>query len=114
MSVSMPAAIASSAAYWIRGLSTIGSNSFGIALVAGRKRVPKPATGKTALRNFMTSRLSNIPCRLLPRLFQEQGLSVNVYHENAPPDKLNSFAPDANTKSVMTRHPTANNSTFLP
>ena len=33
--VSIPAAIASSAAYWIKGLSTIGSNSFGIALVAG-------------------------------------------------------------------------------
>src|SRR6516225_5598225 len=32
------------------GLSTIGSISFGIALVAGRKRVPNPATGKTALR----------------------------------------------------------------
>jgi hypothetical protein len=26
------------------------SISFGIALVAGRKRVPNPATGKTALR----------------------------------------------------------------
>src|SRR5215510_12068485 len=32
------------------GLSTTGSISFGIALVAGRKRVPSPATGKTALR----------------------------------------------------------------
>src|SRR5215472_2607880 len=32
------------------GLSTIGSISLGIALVAGRKRVPNPATGKTALR----------------------------------------------------------------
>ena len=49
--VSIPAAIASSAAYWIKGLSTIGNNSFGIALVAGRKRVPKPATGKTAFRS---------------------------------------------------------------
>jgi hypothetical protein len=28
----------------------IGSISLGIALVAGRKRVPIPATGKTALR----------------------------------------------------------------
>ena len=46
----MPAAEASSTAYWISGLSTIGSISFGIALVAGRKRVPSPATGKTALR----------------------------------------------------------------
>ena len=29
-----------------QGLSTTGSISFGIALVAGRKRVPMPATGK--------------------------------------------------------------------
>lgn len=32
----------------MRGLSMIGNSSFGIALVAGRKRVPKPATGNTA------------------------------------------------------------------
>src|SRR5215510_6296961 len=44
-----PAAIASSTAYWISGLSTIGSISFGDALVAGRKRVPRPATGNTAV-----------------------------------------------------------------
>src|SRR5262245_47146963 len=45
-----PADNASSAAYWISGLSTIGSISLGLALVAGRKRVPRPATGKTAAR----------------------------------------------------------------
>ena len=45
-----PAASASSAAYWMSGLSTIGSISFGLALVAGRKRVPRPATGNTAKR----------------------------------------------------------------
>src|SRR5579883_1053976 len=45
-----PAARASSTAYWIRGLSTTGSISFGLALVAGRNRVPRPATGKTAVR----------------------------------------------------------------
>src|SRR5579871_1366852 len=32
------------------GLSTTGSNSFGLALVAGRNRVPRQATGKTAVR----------------------------------------------------------------
>jgi hypothetical protein len=31
------------------GLSTTGSISFGIALVAGRNRVPNPAAGMTAL-----------------------------------------------------------------
>jgi hypothetical protein len=30
-------------------LSTTGSISLGLALVTGRKRVPSPATGKTAL-----------------------------------------------------------------
>ncbi len=48
---SIPAARASSTAYWISGLSTTGSISFAIALVAGRKRVPRPATGSTALRS---------------------------------------------------------------
>src|SRR5512134_1253349 len=36
--------------YWMSGLSTSGSISLGCALVAGRKRVPNPAAGKTALR----------------------------------------------------------------
>src|SRR5947199_4234015 len=48
----MPAAAASSTAYWISGLSTIGSISFGLALVTGRKRLPSPATGNTALVIF--------------------------------------------------------------
>src|SRR5262245_16098496 len=50
-----PDATASSTTYWIIGLSTSGSISLGWALVAGRKRVPRPAAGKTALRTFMTS-----------------------------------------------------------
>jgi hypothetical protein len=33
-------------------LSTIGSISFGIALVAGRNRVPSPAAGTTTLLSF--------------------------------------------------------------
>src|SRR3954462_6603619 len=39
------------------GLSTMGSISLGLALVAGRKRVPRPATGKTATstRLFFTT-----------------------------------------------------------
>src|SRR5713101_7027763 len=53
MKCSMPASLASSTTYWISGLSTMVSISLGIALVAGRTRVPRPATGKTALRIFM-------------------------------------------------------------
>src|SRR6266545_5110429 len=49
---STPEATASSTTYWISGLSTRGSISLGEALVAGRKRVPRPAAGKTALRTF--------------------------------------------------------------
>src|SRR5665811_1763118 len=44
-----PARVASSTTYWMAGLSTTGSISFGVALVAGRKRVPRPAAGITAL-----------------------------------------------------------------
>src|ERR1039457_6354025 len=46
---SRPAATASSTTYWIAGLSTIGSISLGVAFVAGRNRVPRPAAGTTAL-----------------------------------------------------------------
>ncbi len=48
-----PDALASSTAYWISGLSTRGSISLGIALVAGRNLVPKPAAGKTAFFIFI-------------------------------------------------------------
>src|SRR4029077_7400445 len=51
----MPAAAASSTAYWISGLSTTGSISFGLALVTGRKRLPSPATGNTALVTLPTA-----------------------------------------------------------
>src|SRR3954468_13330668 len=44
-----PAATASSTTYWMAGRSTTGSISLGCALVAGRKRVPRPAAGMTAL-----------------------------------------------------------------
>src|SRR5215216_5166423 len=49
---SIPAPTASSITYWMAGLSTSGSISLGCALVAGRKRVPSPAAGITALRTF--------------------------------------------------------------
>ena len=41
--------------YSSAGLSTTGSNSFGMALVAGRKRVPRPAAGITALVTGMSA-----------------------------------------------------------
>src|SRR5436309_9033968 len=54
---SMPAATASSTAYWMTGLSTRGSISLGWAFVAGRNRVPQPAAGNTALRMRMEPQL---------------------------------------------------------
>src|SRR6202012_5207288 len=51
---SMPASRASSTAYWMTGLSTTGSISLGTALVAGKNRVPMPATGNKALRTVLT------------------------------------------------------------
>src|SRR6266700_4544527 len=47
---STPAATASSTIYCNVGLSTSGNISLGITLLAGRTRVPRPATGNTALR----------------------------------------------------------------
>jgi hypothetical protein len=52
INVSIPAEIASSAAYWMSGLSIIGKSSLGIAFVAGKNLVPNPATGKTAFQTF--------------------------------------------------------------
>ncbi len=49
----MPAARASSIAYWISGRSTKVMISLGMDFVAGRNRVPSPATGKIA---FVTLR----------------------------------------------------------
>ena len=76
MKCSMPASRASSTTCWISGRSTTGSISFGMALVAGRKRVPRPATGKTALRiGFMRAAIhpttGDVPTR--QRCFQVAG-----------------------------------------
>jgi len=59
-----PDATASSMAYWMIGLSTSGSISLGWALVAGRKRVPRPAAGKMALRSFF---VGGMECVILPQ-----------------------------------------------
>ena len=57
----MPEATASSTTYWMTGVSTIGSISLGCDFVAGRKRVPKPAAGMTALVIFMVVSPDNTP-----------------------------------------------------
>src|ERR1700727_2007107 len=77
---SIPASRASSTAYWMTGLSTTGSISLGIALVAGRKRVPLPATGKAALRTGLGADL----------LFPGGGFVRPLFHGMGPP-LLSSF-----------------------
>src|ERR671937_3075988 len=57
----MPAAAASSTAYWMSGLSTTGIISFGLALVTGRKRLPKPATGNTAFLSLAITAPQDFP-----------------------------------------------------
>src|SRR4051812_29446670 len=61
MSVS-PAATASSTTYWIDGLSTTGSISFGWLFVAGKNRVPSPAAGMTAF--FSSLRFDVLSCEV--------------------------------------------------
>ena len=53
----MPAARASSMVYWMSGRSTNGRISFGTDLVAGRNRVPSPATGNTAFVTVLVIRI---------------------------------------------------------
>ena len=55
---SAPASAASSATNSMPGVSTTGSNSLGTVLVAGRKRVPRPAAGTIAVRGIETRSLS--------------------------------------------------------
>src|SRR3954469_12608113 len=59
---SRPARAHSSTTYWMAGLSTTGSISLGVALVAGRNRVPRPAAGMTAFvtRWLMTATLTRL------------------------------------------------------
>src|SRR5215831_2344493 len=67
-----PEATASSTTYWIIGLSTRGSISFGCAFVAGKNRVPRPAAGKMALRTAaVTARIVSLEAMLDPTYVRE-------------------------------------------
>src|SRR5258708_15404404 len=77
-----PAARASSTAYWISGLSTTGSISLGLALLAGRKRVPRPATGNTAvlISGFMKDSIANGPVGTLVHALTQILAGLEVRH----------------------------------
>ncbi len=76
--VSMPASAASSTAYWMRGLSSTGSISFGTDLVAGRNRVPSPATGTTALRTGGNAGISPSCTRIRQKPGDQPGLLMGM------------------------------------
>src|SRR5687767_12352126 len=82
---STPLATASSTTYWMAGLSTTGSISFGCALVAGRNRVPSPAAGMTAFLTF--TRPSSPPTsggrgdQCIPRPPREEAATLGVVAE---------------------------------
>src|SRR5438094_4631406 len=82
-----PDATASSTTYWIVGLSTSGSISFGWALVAGKNRVPRPAAGNTALRTFGI--ISPIVIRALHSTLRHRLQYVSLQHRR----RKNDFAP---------------------
>src|SRR5438105_4652370 len=78
---STPAATASSTIYCKVGLSTSGSISFGITLLAGSTLVPRPATGNTALRmrNGTSSNLAGcVVSLLLVHIVEESSVEVNL------------------------------------
>src|SRR5580704_15554185 len=97
----MPEWIASSTPYWIRGLSTSGSISLGWALVAGRKRVPSPAAGNTALRTLGIIRTIVRAARGYPAAnFARSGGPSPAPEILHPPAKSGRLTPDARPGGV--------------
>src|ERR1039457_3939105 len=74
------------------GLSTMGNISLGWALVAGRKRVPSPAAGKTALRTLagiVSSVIGKaVKCRVRGSYFMQCNLKAMI----APAARLVCFS----------------------
>src|SRR5258706_14303801 len=56
----MPLRASSSTTYWTMGLRPTGSISLGCDLVAGKSRVPSPATGTTAISISLMSLFSTL------------------------------------------------------
>src|SRR3954465_2859157 len=81
MMLSTPEVTASSTPYWMIGLSTRGSISLGWAFVAGRKRVPNPAAGKTAFRTLI---IAGIVAELIPPLLYNRGTRLHARSHICP------------------------------
>src|SRR5579863_4967873 len=83
----IPECMASSTPYWISGLSTTGSISFGCAFVAGRNRVPSPAAGNTALRTFAII-LVHYRCEKLDQVSDRIFVAIPAYRDSELPATL--------------------------
>src|SRR5688572_30434258 len=83
INLSRPESRASSIPYCRIGLSTSGSISLGMTFVAGKKRVPKPAQGKTHVRSgFMAAEnIARITPLVLPHRHPRQR---ERQHQQAP------------------------------
>src|SRR2546421_10266358 len=79
---STPDSTASSTPYWMTGLSTRTSISLGCALVAGRKRVPSPAAGNTALRMTPSMRA------ILTQINSTSMLDPALFRDNPEPARM--------------------------
>src|SRR5262249_35575586 len=64
----IPTRVSSSTTYCTTGLRPTGSISFGCDLVAGSRRVPRPATGMTAMSISMQGMLDSTELSLEPRV----------------------------------------------
>ena len=63
----------------------MGSNSFGMALVAGKNLVPKPATGKTALRSLVMENTQKLKGWLDARYIKNSRSSIALLPEKCSP-----------------------------
>ena len=66
----------------MRGLSTIGNISLGLAFVAGRNLVTNPATGKTAFLIFFMLNIFYFLCAKTIDIVQNNTLMTYVITEN--------------------------------
>src|SRR5262249_54472809 len=114
MKCSIPASRASSTTCWISGRSTTGRISLGIALVAGRNRVPSQATGKTALRigfmllpELLLKTDDGPPVSVLPKSVRVMKCAWECHSEPEPSEHARNPQPQARDYGFRSRelHP---------
>src|SRR5262245_22151388 len=86
----------------ITGRSTTVSISLGIALVAGRKRVPSPATGNTALRMRLDIREA-APSLQFPLGYGSAGILTRQVQEKSAWNRLECGRPGSRKRDIRDR-----------